>query len=240
MPTLHPPWQRFSERFRQLPPRRRQALTSASLICIALISLTLYTHYWGEPGYQARLQKAGLVDMPPQARASAGQAEADRAQSRALSAPPLPAPPPAPPVVAAPAAPPPAAVTHLQAPAAAPAARGFGWEYSAVYGDWRLHDGLDYAAPEGATVTAAGPGKVTAVDTDPQEGTSVTIDHPGGLQTHYAGLTHVSVKQGEAVAAGQALGRIGTPGLDEAASGPHLHFRVVRGGEALDPAQFLS
>ena len=241
VPTLRP-WQRFSEWLRSLPPRRRQALTALTLISFAFLTVSLYAYYLGDPAYRNRMLHAGLVDTPPQGRASAGQAEADREQARTQSEPAA-LPPPAPPAATAepPAAPPepPAAVERLQAPVYAPAAQGFGWEYSSLYGDWRLHDGLDYAAPEGARVVAAAPGKVAAVSTDPREGMAVTIEHPGQLRTHYAGLAAVSVQPGETVTVGQDLGRVGAPGIDEAVAGPHLHFRVERQGQAVDPNELI-
>jgi murein DD-endopeptidase MepM/ murein hydrolase activator NlpD len=100
-----------------------------------------------------------------------------------------------------------------------------------------FHAGVDYAAPEGAGVTAAGPGRVVwAGWRDGGWGELVVIAHGSGVRSMYAHLSRVEVRLGERVGAGFEIGRVGSTGH---ASGPHLHFEVRVRGAAVDPATAL-
>lgn len=234
MLSLRPGARRVAEWARHLPPQRRQAMFALALISLAMLGLQVYTRLLApakHPEAQGLLGTKGSYD-PPGSRSNLNN-------SQALNGPTTDAvqavkPPPAPP-----APPAPAPVTSLSAPVAASPSRGYKWDYSPEYGDWRLHAGMDYNAPAGTAVQAAGPGTVAGVVNDVRTGLTVSIDHPGGLRTIYAGLKDVSVKTGDVVATGQALGRVGSPGADEASAGPHLHFAVERNGERLNPASLL-
>ena len=112
--------------------------------------------------------------------------------------------------------------------------------YNETLEDWRTHDGVDIAAPEGSSVMAASAGTVVAVDQDALMGTTVVIEHEGGYHTLYANLQSPPVVEaGTAVSAGQVIGTVGTTAAAEAAQGPHLHFSVTKDGEPVDPASFL-
>lgn len=112
--------------------------------------------------------------------------------------------------------------------------------YNATLEDWRIHDGMDIAAREGAAVMAACAGTVASVTDDALMGTTVVIDHDGGYQTTYANLQAApSVAAGDHVSAGEVIGTVGTTAAAEAASGPHLHFSVSKDGDTVDPSEFL-
>lgn len=112
--------------------------------------------------------------------------------------------------------------------------------YNETLEDWRTHDGVDIAAPEGSSVMAASAGTVVAVDEDALMGTTVVIEHDGGYHTLYANLqSPPAVEVGETVSAGQVIGTVGTTAAAESAQGPHLHFSVTKDGEPVDPASFL-
>lgn len=98
-----------------------------------------------------------------------------------------------------------------------------------------VHTGLDFAAPVGTPVVAAGAGTVT-VQHPAWAGTLVRIDHGGGVETWYAHLSRVDVTTGQVVDAGDPVGLVGGRGN---ASGPHLHFEVRLDGDAYDPALVL-
>ena len=98
-----------------------------------------------------------------------------------------------------------------------------------------VHTGLDFAAPVGTPVVAAGAGTVT-VQHPAWAGTLVRIDHGGGVETWYAHLSRVDVTTGQMVDAGAPVGLVGGRGN---ASGPHLHFEVHLDGDAYDPALVL-
>jgi murein DD-endopeptidase MepM/ murein hydrolase activator NlpD len=101
----------------------------------------------------------------------------------------------------------------------------------------RFHTGVDYPAPAGALVAAAGRGQVVFAGWDTGGyGNLVVIEHPLGVRSMYAHLSRVGVSRGSAVTAGATIGRVGSTGLS---TGPHLHFELRRGGAALDPLTAL-
>lgn len=113
--------------------------------------------------------------------------------------------------------------------------------YNETLGDWRTHDGVDLAAPLGTQVLAACSGTVREVRRDDLMGTLVVLDHGDGYETVYAGLQEQPpVAAAESVSAGQVIGAVGDTALAESASGPHLHFAVLRDGEPVDPEAFLN
>lgn len=100
------------------------------------------------------------------------------------------------------------------------------------------HTGTDYNVPVGTPVRAALEGVVSQVDLNADYGTSIMVDHPGGMQTIYAHLSSKRVKVGDRVTQGQQIGKSGKSGN---ASGPHLHFEVRNGkNNPVDPNQLLS
>lgn len=115
----------------------------------------------------------------------------------------------------------------------------WGWRWSERRGAWRLHTGVDLAVGEGTPVLAARAGQVRLVETVGAYGLCVLIDHGQGLETLYAHLLEATVSPGQAVEAGEPIGRVGASG---SATGPHLHFEIRQRGEqltALDPAPHL-
>jgi murein DD-endopeptidase MepM/ murein hydrolase activator NlpD len=101
----------------------------------------------------------------------------------------------------------------------------------------RFHTGLDYPAPTGALVAAAGRGQVVFAGWDSSGyGNTVVIEHPLGVRSLYAHLSRIGVSRGTAVVAGATVGRVGTTGIS---TGPHLHFEVRMRGAAIDPLTAL-
>lgn len=112
--------------------------------------------------------------------------------------------------------------------------------YDQTMGDWRTHSGVDIAAAVGTTVVSTAPGLVTAVDQSDLMGTTVTVDHGGGVVATYANLDpQVSVEVGQEVFEGTALGAVGTTALAESALAEHLHFSLQIDGEEVDPLEYL-
>ncbi len=113
--------------------------------------------------------------------------------------------------------------------------------YNQTTRDWRVHNGVDIAAPAGADVCAAADGTVYTVYEDESMGMTVVIRHEGDYTTRYSSLAEtVSVKPGDTVSVGQTIGQVGNTALMESAIGDHVHFSVSCGGTAVDPADFLS
>ena len=113
----------------------------------------------------------------------------------------------------------------------------YGLRVHPVLGYTRLHTGVDMAAVHGRAIKATRDGTVILAGPWGGYGRTVVIDHGGGLSTLCAHLSSISVAEGEAVAAGNVVGKVGTSGVS---TGAHLHFEVRRGGEPVDPAPFLA
>jgi len=100
-----------------------------------------------------------------------------------------------------------------------------------------VHQGLDYAVPEGTPVAAVNSGTVLLAAPLFFEGNCVVLDHGQGLLTLYMHLSKIEVKEGERVTGGQKIGLSGGTGR---ATGPHLHVAVRWQGVYLDPAILLT
>ena len=113
--------------------------------------------------------------------------------------------------------------------------------YNETTRDWRVHNGVDIAAEEGAEVCAAADGIVYTTYKDDSMGMTVVIRHDGGYTTQYSSLAEdLQVSAGDSVKLGQAIGCVGSTALIETAIGPHVHFSVTYRDEQMDPAEFLS
>jgi murein DD-endopeptidase MepM/ murein hydrolase activator NlpD len=116
---------------------------------------------------------------------------------------------------------------------------GYGFVDMPWLGEWTFHDGLDLAAPVGATVRAAVTGVVLQVRDDPLLGPEVVERSVDGVAVTYAGLGRVAVRPGQSVAAGQPLGTVGPPAPGEIGEGPHLHLAIRAGGDPVSPGHYL-
>jgi murein DD-endopeptidase MepM/ murein hydrolase activator NlpD len=96
----------------------------------------------------------------------------------------------------------------------------------------RPHNGIDYYAPRGTPVYAAGDGTVTRSDYSAANGHHVFIKHAGSIETKYLHFTKRTVKKGQKVKQGQTIGTVGSTGL---ATGPHLHYEFVVNGVHRNP-----
>jgi len=98
----------------------------------------------------------------------------------------------------------------------------------------RAHRGVDYAAPTGTPVKAAGQGKVIFIGQKGGYGNTVILKHGSQYSTLYGHLNGFAknLKQGQRVSQGQIIGFVGSTGL---ASGPHLHFEFRINGVHHNP-----
>ncbi len=130
-----------------------------------------------------------------------------------------------------------------QAPVQGEVLSGYAMEvlsYNQTTRDWRVHNGVDFAAAAGTAVTAAADGEVYTVYEDDQMGMTVVIRHEGGYTTRYSSLgADVAVSAGQPVSMGQTIGTVGTSALMENALGDHVHFAVTKDDEPVDPMEFL-
>ena len=103
----------------------------------------------------------------------------------------------------------------------------------------RPHTGVDYAAPMGTPVVAIGDGTVIEKGYKGQAGNMVKIKHNSTYTTAYLHLSKygAGIAQGARVHQGQVIGYVGSTG---ASTGPHLDFRVWKGGQPIDPLKMVS
>lgn len=106
--------------------------------------------------------------------------------------------------------------------------------YHPILHRYRAHLGIDYAAPKGTKIYAAGGGKVTFVGRRNGYGNTVEISHGSNISTLYAHLNGFAkgIKKGVTVKQKQLIAYVGNTGL---ATGPHLHFGVYRNKVAVNP-----
>ncbi len=112
---------------------------------------------------------------------------------------------------------------------------GFGLRWHPVLDRMRAHKGIDYAAPVGTPVRAAGEGRVAFRGAQGGYGNVVMLNHAGGVETVYGHLSHFapSLAVGKRVHQGELVGYVGMTGL---ATGPHLHYEYRVGGVHRNPA----
>jgi murein DD-endopeptidase MepM/ murein hydrolase activator NlpD len=98
----------------------------------------------------------------------------------------------------------------------------------------RAHLGVDYAAPHGSAVVAVAAGTVVSAGWAGAGGNQVRIRHGRGIETYYLHLSSFApgIRPGASVDQSQVIGRVGATGT---ATGPHLDFRLRKGGAFVDP-----
>ncbi|MBN1282786.1 MAG: M23 family metallopeptidase [Proteobacteria bacterium] len=112
----------------------------------------------------------------------------------------------------------------------------FGPRRDPICGRWARHEGMDIARFRGAPVKAAAAGRVGLAGFQGACGITAAIEHGAGLTTRYCHMDRIDVCEGQIVAQGQKIGRMGSTGR---ATGPHLHFEVRQDGVPVDPAEHL-
>ena len=111
---------------------------------------------------------------------------------------------------------------------------GFGTRKHPILGYARAHKGVDFAAPRGTPIKAAGDGTVLRANRYGSFGNYVKIRHANGYETAYAHLNGFArgMRSGKRVRQGDIIGYVGTTGRS---TGPHLHYEVHHNGSAVNP-----
>lgn len=109
---------------------------------------------------------------------------------------------------------------------------GFGMRRHPILGYNKMHKGVDFAAPTGTPVYAAGNGTVDYAGRKGGYGNYVRIRHNGTLKTAYAHLHKIKAKKGARVKQGDIIGYVGSTGRS---TGPHLHYEVLKNDKQVNP-----
>ncbi|MBJ7314165.1 M23 family metallopeptidase [Rugamonas sp. CCM 8940] len=111
---------------------------------------------------------------------------------------------------------------------------GFSMRVHPVFGQWKQHKGLDFPAPTGTPIRAAGDGVIDFAGTQGGYGNVVVVKHWANYSTAYAHMSRfaTNMKKGTKVSQGDVIGYVGTTGWS---TGAHLHYEFRVGGEAKDP-----
>ena len=111
---------------------------------------------------------------------------------------------------------------------------GFGWRVHPILGYRRLHTGVDYAAPHGTPIMAAGNGIIEKVGPTAGYGNFTLVRHTNGYETGYGHQSAFAkgIVAGAHVHQGQIIGYVGSTGLS---TGDHLHFEIRVNGSPVDP-----
>ncbi|MHC1944500.1 M23 family metallopeptidase [Bradyrhizobium sp. UFLA06-06] len=111
---------------------------------------------------------------------------------------------------------------------------GFGWRIHPILGDRRFHEGVDYAAPYGSPIAAAGAGVVETEGYERGYGRYIRVRHDRGYETTYAHVASFpsGLKIGDRVRQGETIAFVGSTGLS---TGPHLYYEVRINGRNVDP-----
>ncbi|MEK7654950.1 MAG: M23 family metallopeptidase [Pseudomonadota bacterium] len=112
---------------------------------------------------------------------------------------------------------------------------GFGYRKDPFTRERKFHSGLDLSAPRGTPIYAAAGGTIVHCGYQSGYGKIVEIRHTGTMRTRYAHLHHIKVKPGQTIDSSTVIGTVGATGR---ATGPHLHYEVIKNGQHVNPKKF--
>lgn len=111
---------------------------------------------------------------------------------------------------------------------------GFGMRMHPILGFSAMHTGVDFGAPVGTPIFAAGAGKVVMAGPNAGYGIFVKLQHTSQIGTGYGHMSRLGpgIRPGVSVRQGQVIGFVGSTGLS---TGPHLHYEFYRNGHPVNP-----
>lgn len=115
-------------------------------------------------------------------------------------------------------------------------ASGFGMRIHPIYAIPKMHNGLDFTAPQGTPIYATANGTVSEAGMNGSAGNMVKINHGYGYETVYMHMLRIKVRAGGKVSRGELIGWVGNTG---ASTGPHCHYEVHVNGQPVDPVYFF-
>lgn len=113
----------------------------------------------------------------------------------------------------------------------------FGMRKHPRYGYWKMHEGVDLAAPKGTPVYATGNAVVTIAGWKPGYGQVIELNHGFGYKTRYGHLSKMYISKGDSVTRGQVIGEVGNTGVS---SGSHLHYEVRFRDNTINPVHYFN
>ena len=127
---------------------------------------------------------------------------------------------------------------------------GFGMEFTfgpsnlfafnSTLKEWRVHQGVDLLAADGAEVVAMYDGTVIETGESLLKGSYVVVDHGDNVIATYGSLTDLTVSKGDTVKQGDLLGLAGASAGKEYKEGAHLHLEVALNDENVDPMPYVN
>lgn len=113
----------------------------------------------------------------------------------------------------------------------------YGMRMHPRYGTWRMHEGVDLAAPKGTPVYATGNAVVARAGWQPGYGYLIELNHGFGYKTRYGHLSQMHVSAGDSVTRGQVIADVGNTGVS---SGSHLHYEVRFRNQTVNPIHYFN
>mgnify|MGYP001999853567 CR=1 FL=1 len=113
----------------------------------------------------------------------------------------------------------------------------FGERVDPISGRKAWHEGMDFAGARGSDVVAVANGIVVFAGRRDGYGWMVEISHGADVRTRYGHHEDIVVHAGQSVKRGDVIGRMGSSGRS---TGPHVHFEVLKGGKAVNPARYVN
>lgn len=104
---------------------------------------------------------------------------------------------------------------------------------------WKAHPAIDYAAPTGTPIMAIGNGTISRIGRTKYNGNFIKLKHNNGMESLYLHMSRFAknMRSGKRVSQGETIGYVGSTGL---ATGPHLCFRMYKGGKPINPNKLKS
>ena len=113
----------------------------------------------------------------------------------------------------------------------------YGMRKHPKYGYWKMHEGIDLAAPIGTPIYATGNATVTKARWERGYGKLIELNHGFGYRTRYGHLSKIYVNIGDTVQRGDIIGEVGNTGVS---SGPHLHYEVRYRASTVNPVNYFN
>ena len=123
------------------------------------------------------------------------------------------------------------------APASHRISSSFGYRVHPISGSYKMHNGIDIAAPGGSNILASQEGTVIESGYHYSHGNYIVINHGNGYATAYYHASKLIAKAGQWVSRGQVIALVGTTG---SSTGNHLHFEVRKNGVPQNPLNYVS